>query len=72
MGLQPEAYSMHGFQHGSIQELLLTEGNMALCKLTSDHSSDAILSYHNVPAARRLRISDKVNQRLAASLNPVA
>ena len=72
MGLHPESYSMHGFRHGSIQELLLSEGNLALCKLTTDHSSDAILSYHHVPADRRLRISDKVNQRLAANFPRVA
>lgn len=72
MGLKPEAFSMHGFRHGSIQELLLSEGNLALCKLTSDHSSDAILSYHHVPAERRLRISEKVNRRLAANLPRIA
>ena len=68
MGLDPSAYTLHGYRHGGIQETLLAEGNLALCKLSSDHSSDAIQSYAFVPAERRLSISAKVNASLAAAV----
>ena len=68
MGLDDSLYTLHGFRHGGIQECLLAEGNIALCKLTSDHSSDAIQEYAFVPAERRLTISDKVNKSLAAAI----
>ena len=68
MGLDESLYTLHGFRHGGIQECLLAEGNIALCKLTSDHSSDAIQEYAFVPAERRLTISDKVNKSLAAAI----
>ena len=65
MGLDPKLYTLHGFRHAGIQECLLAEGNLALCKLTSDHSSDAILEYAFIPPERRLTISSKVNESLA-------
>ena len=68
MGHDPSLFTLHGFRHGGIQECLLAEGNVALCKITSDHSSDAILEYAFVPAERRLTISDKVNKSLAAAI----
>ena len=68
MGLDSAAYTLHGFRHGGIQECLLAEGNIALCKLSSDHSSDAIQEYAFVPAVRRLAISSKVNSSLAAAV----
>ena len=57
MGLDPRLYTLHGFRHGGIQQTLMSEGNLALVKLTSDHSSDVILEYSHVPADRRLTIS---------------
>ena len=68
MNLDPALYTLHGFRHAGIQEHLLAEGNLALCKLSSDHSSDAILEYSHIPAERRLRISTKVNKSLAAAV----
>ena len=65
MNLNPALYTLHGFRHAGIQEHLLAEGNLALCKLSSDHSSDAILEYSHIPADRRLTISRKVNKSLA-------
>ena len=65
MGLDPKLYTLHGFRHAGIQECLLAEGNLALCKLTSDHSSDAIMEYAFIPPGRRLSISAKVNESLA-------
>ena len=68
MGLDPSLYTLHGFRHAGIQECLLAEGNLALCKLTSDHSSDAIMEYSHIPADRRLEISSKVNRGLATAV----
>ena len=68
MGLDQTLYTLHGFPHAWIQEHLLAEGNLALCKLSSDHSSDAILEYSFIPADRRLSISSKVNKSLAAAI----
>ena len=68
MGLVAANYSLHGFRHGSVQETLLAEDNLALCQLVSDHASDAILGYANVPADRMLGISRCVNESLAANL----
>ena len=68
MGVNPKLYTLHGFSHAGIQECLLAEGNLALCKLTSDHSSDAILEYAFIPPNRRLAISTKVNESLAAAV----
>ena len=68
MGLDASAYMLHGYRHGGIQETLLAEGNLALCKLSSDHSSDAIQEYAFIPAEIRLNISSKVNASLAAAI----
>ena len=68
MGLDASAYTLHGYRHGGIQETLLAEGNIALCKLSSDHSSDAIQEYAFVPPERRLNISAKVNASLADAI----
>ena len=68
MGLNPALYTLHGFRHAGIQECLLAEGNLALCKLTSDHSSDAIMEYAFIPPGRRLSISAKVNESLASAV----
>lgn len=65
MGLDASLYSLHGFRHGGIQECLLSEGNLGLCKVTSDHMSDAILVYSQVPANQRMQISAKINTSLA-------
>ena len=53
----PSDFSLHGFRAGSIQQMHLVEGNIALCKIQSGHSSNAILAYSTVPAASRLDIS---------------
>ena len=58
MGVDPSRYTLHAFRHGGIQEVLLAESNYALCRLSSDHASDCILQYSELPAERRLYISD--------------
>ena len=64
MGADPEKYTLHGWRHGGIHQVLMSEQNLALCKLTSDHSSDVILEYGQVSANRRVIISQKVNHNL--------
>ena len=65
MGVDASLYTLHSFRHGGIQQTLLSESNYALCRLSSDHSSDAIMEYSQIPPNRRLTISDKVNRSLA-------
>ena len=69
MGLDSSAFTLHAFRHGGIQETMLAEANYALCRLTSDHSSDAIMEYSFIPPERRLSISEKVNKSLAAAID---
>ena len=69
MGLDSDLYTLHAWRHGGIQQVLMSEENLALAKLTSDHSSDVILEYSNVPADRRLVISAKVNRNLSRHVN---
>ena len=64
MGADPSKYTLHGWRHGGIQQVLMSEQNLALAKLTSDHSSDVILEYAHVPANRRVIISQKINRNL--------
>ena len=69
MGLDVNLYTLHGWRHGGIQQVLMSEDNLALAKLTSDHTSDVILEYSHVPADRRLLISRKINQNLSRLVN---
>ena len=65
MGLKASDYGVHSFRHGAVQEALLNESNKALVQLASDHSSEAIMGYAQIPPARRMALSAKVNQSLA-------
>ena len=65
MKLDASKYTLHGWRHGGIQQTLMSEQNLALVKLTSDHTSDVIQEYAHVPADRRLVISQKVNVNLS-------
>ena len=64
MGADPSLYTLHGWRHGGIQQVLMSEQNLALAKITSDHTSDVIMEYAHVPANRRVIISQKVNRNL--------
>ena len=66
MKLDPSLFTLHAFRHGGIQQTMMSEQNLALVKLTSDHTSDVILEYSHVPADRRLTISQKVNRNLTS------
>ena len=72
MGLNPALYTLHAWRHGGIQQTLMSEQNLALVKITSDHSSDIILEYSQVPADRRLLISQKVNRNLTTFVTGIA
>ena len=65
MGLRASDYGVHSFRHGAVQEALLNEDNRALVQLASDHSSEAIMGYAQVPLDRRMALSAKVNRSLA-------
>ena len=69
MGEIPEKYTLHAFRHGGVHQMLMSENNLALAKITSDHSSDVILEYSQVPADRRLVISQKINRNLNCYLH---
>ena len=69
MGHDPTQFTLHSYRHGGIHQCLLTEGNLALCKVTSDHSSDTILSYASVPAERHMGISTRIIHSLANSVD---
>ena len=64
MGLPATEFGIHSFRHGSIQESLLHEDNRALVQLASDHSSEAIMGYAQIPPERRMALSAKVNMSL--------
>lgn len=59
MGEDNNLYTLHA---------LLSEHNLALAKITSDHTSDVILEYSNVPADCRLTISQKINRNLSLAI----
>ena len=65
MGLPAMDYGVHSFRHGSVQEMLLQEENKALVQLASDHSSEAIMGFAQIPPNRRMGLSAKVNRSLA-------
>ena len=69
MKVDPSLYTLHGYRHGGIQQVLMSEQNLALAKITSDHTSDVILDYSFVPADRRLTISQKINRNLNNVVN---
>ena len=71
MGLEASDYAVHSFRHGAVQEALLNEENRALVQLASDHSSEAIMGYAQIPPNRRMSLSAKVNRSLSRLYNQV-
>ena len=65
MGLDASKYGVHSFRHGGVQEGLLNEDNRALVQLASDHSSEAIMGYAQIPPDRRMSLSAKINRSLS-------
>ena len=65
MGLNASDYGIHSFRHGSISEALVHEDNRVLVQLASDHSSEAIMGYAQIPPERRMALSAKVIMSLS-------
>ena len=65
MGLNEDHYSFHSFRFGGIQEALLADAAVDLIRQHSDHKSDAICGYLNLPGTRRFDITQKVSARLS-------
>ena len=65
MGLNASEYGTHSFRRGAVQEFLLNESNKMLVQLASDHSSEAIMGYAQIPVDRRMYLSARVNQSLS-------
>ena len=57
MGLDEDAFMLHGFRRGSISLAVSQEPNLALIKIQSDHSSDAVWSYIELEEHRRRSIA---------------
>ena len=57
MNLREELYMLHGFRHGAVSLAISEEPNLALVKVASDHSSDAIWTYAQVAAARKRSVA---------------
>ena len=64
-GCTPGSLGVHSFRHGGGQESLLLESNKALVQLASDHSSEVIMGYAQIPPSRRMNLSAKVNMSLS-------
>ena len=57
MSLDPEKFSVHAFRHGSVSLALAEEPNLALVRLATDHSSEAIWAYCQIELAKRQTVS---------------
>ena len=57
MGYDASKYSTHSFRHGSLALSLELEPNITMVKLQSNHLSQAIMTYSNIPPERRLQVS---------------
>ena len=57
MGLDETLYMLHGFRRGGISLAVSQEPNLALIKLQSDHSSEAVWSYIELEESRRRSVA---------------
>ena len=57
MQLDEDKYLLHGFRHGGVCIAISEVPNLALVKIASDHSSEAIWSYANVAASKRQSVA---------------
>ena len=57
MNLEADKYMIHGFRHGAVSLAISEEPNLALVKVASDHSSDAIWAYAQVAASRKRSVA---------------
>ena len=57
MGLDDSKFMLHGFRRGAISLAVSEEPNLALIKLQSDHSSEAVWSYIELEESRRRSVA---------------
>ena len=73
MGLDATFYFCHSFRHGSIALALLHHDNVTLIKLHSNHISDCIMTYSQIPAEKRTAVYtamlNAVHDHAAAALH---
>lgn len=69
MGLEPGVRRIHGFRHGGINQAILSESNLQLVKISSNHLSDCINAYSHIPPARRFQVSSKMIEAMSVQLS---
>lgn len=68
MGADSSKYSCHGWRHGGIQQLLLAEDSTHMVRIASDHASDALYAYAEIPPERRMDTARKMLSSLSIDL----
>ena len=64
MGVDKTTHHVHGFRHGALNFAILSEPNIHLIKVSSNHLSDAIFCYSKIPAISRFQVSEKMMENL--------
>ena len=57
LGLEPSLYRPHAFRRGGIQLAVKLVSNFELVRIHSDHASDAIEAYTNLPPEDRYEVT---------------
>ena len=57
MGLDAARFHCHAFRHGSIALALEKQPNVTMIRLQSNHISDSIFTYSQIPAEKRGAVS---------------
>ena len=62
LGLDPALYRPHAFRRGGIQLAVKLVPNFELVRVHSDHASDAIEAYTNLPPEDRFQVTQSMMQ----------
>ena len=65
IGLDSVKYFLHGLRHGNLHEAMITDPSLQLVKVSSNHLSEAILAYSEIPPNRRFQVTKKISDSLA-------
>ena len=60
LGLEPALYRPHAFRRGGIQLAVRFVSNFELVRIHSDHASDAIEAYTNLPPEHRYEVTQQM------------
>ena len=60
LGLDPTLYRPHAFRRGGIQLAVRLVSNFELIRIHSDHASDAIEAYTNLPPEHRYEVTEQM------------